>query len=371
MIINSISVDDGRLVVSNDFEGQQQHGWSWIDIEREFDGEPPPEWFASFGIDELAAHDAFHERDHPKFDDFGDHALLVLHGLREHDGVETYELDCFITASAMVTVHRGPAPAVEAMRVAAASHPPLLAGGSGEVAARLADGVTRRLLSIVDAFDLRVDAMAEQALLADRHLLSDVAAVRNDVSSLRRIVHPQRETLDLVRTSESELLTDLARRRFSDVFDVASRTAHSLDTARSALAETVDAYRAAEARSATEVSRVLTIYAAVLLPLSLVVGFFGMNHPNLPTIGREWGWIVVTVVMLLFTICSVGVFVAQGWIGRPSGRRAGTTIGRGLVEAARAPAQVAGAVFTISTMPLSSAKSKLVKPSSRTAVRKE
>jgi Mg2+ and Co2+ transporter CorA len=141
----------------------------------------------------------------------GDHALLVLHGLRSNERVETYELDCFITQQALVTVHRGPSPAVDAMRAAAMSHPALLVGGSGEVAARLADGVTRRILAIVDAFDLRVDGMIEQALVADRQLLNDVAAVRSDVSSLRRIVHPQRETLDLVRTSESELLTDLTR----------------------------------------------------------------------------------------------------------------------------------------------------------------
>lgn len=365
MLITCLSLVDERLSTSTDFDGTLPGGWTWVDVERESDTDEAPEWFAQIGLDELATHDAFHEADHPKFDDFGDHALLVLHGVRDDDRVDTYELDCFILPTAMITVHHGPAPAVTALRAAALSHPPLLSGGSGEVAARLADGVTRRMLSIVDAFDLRVDEMLGQALLADRQLLHDVAAVRSDVSSLRRIVHPQRETLDLIRTTESTLLTDTARRRFSDVFDVAQRTASGLDTARSALAETVDAYRAAEARSATEISKVLTIYAAVLLPLSLVVGFFGMNHPNLPTIGRDWGWIAVVALMAVFTVGSIGVFVAQGWIGRPSGRRAGVTLGRGLAEAARAPAHVASAVFTISTMPLSSARSRLSKPISK------
>lgn len=76
------------------------------------------------------------------------------------------------------------------------------------------------------------------------------------------------------------MINDAARRRFSDVFDVAIRTGHGLDTARSALSETLDAYRGAEARRATEVNRVLTIYAAIMLPLSLVAGFFGMNIPT-------------------------------------------------------------------------------------------
>ncbi len=366
MILNIISLVDDQVVTATEFTAHPPGAWTWIDIERESDEEAPPDWFPVLGIDELAAHDAFNELDLPKYDDFGGHALLVLHGLRDDQGFDTYELDCFLTPDALVTVHRGPAPSVDALRSAAESHPSLLAGGSGEVVARLADGVTRRLLAVVDAFDLRVDDMIEQALAADRQLLNDVAAVRSDVRSLRRIVHPQRETLDLIRTSDSGLLTNQARRRFSDVFDVAVRTADGLDAARSALAETVDAYRAAEARSATEISKVLTIYAAVLLPLSLVVGFFGMNHSNLPTIGRGWGWIAVTGLIVLFAVGSIGVFVAQGWIGRPSGRRAGATLGRGLAEAARTPAQVAGAVFAISTMPLASAKSRMSRPVSKT-----
>jgi len=50
----------------------------------------------------------------------------------------------------------------------------------------------------------------------------------------------------------------------------------------------------------------------------------------------------------------IGVFVSLGWMRRPSGRRAGATLGRGLVEAARTPVQVVGAVYEMSTMPLKS-----------------
>ena len=89
VIINSISIVDDRLVATNDFDGALSDRWTWIDVESESDDEGPPEWFARLGIDALAAHDAFNERDHPKFDDFGDHALLVVHGLRDNDRVET------------------------------------------------------------------------------------------------------------------------------------------------------------------------------------------------------------------------------------------------------------------------------------------
>ena len=128
------------------------------------------------------------------------------------------------------------------------------------------------------------------------------------------------------------MITDSAQRRFSDVFDVAPRAAAGLDAARTALAETLDAYSGAEARQATEVTKVLTVYAAVMLPLSLIAGFFGMNHSNIPTFQSRWGWVVVAGITIPVAAVSIGVFVSEGWVRRPSGRRAGATLGRGLLE---------------------------------------
>lgn len=230
--------------------------------------------------------------------------------------------------------------------------PGLAAGGVDTLVARLADVLTRRLLSVLNEFDARVDDLIGQALAADPQFLSDLTAVRADLAAVRRVVHPQREVLDVLRLSTSPLITSAGRRRFSDVFDVAARTAQGLDAARASLAEILDAYRGAEARMATDVTKVLTIYAAIMLPLSLVAGFFGMNFRNLPGTSSKLGWVVVTGVMLAIALLSLGLFVAVGWIGKPSGRRAGRTIGRGLIQATRAPVHIAGAVFELTAMPL-------------------
>ena len=334
-------------------------GWTWIDVtvpDRDPTRSAPStsadlEALEHLRLDSIALHDALHEANLPKVDDFGDQVHAVLHGLL-HDRIETYEVDCFISDSMLVTFRTADAPAVESLWSSVQDHPELAGGGASDLAARLADGLSRRLLAVVDAFDDRVDDLVAQALRADAGLLADVTAVRTDLSRLRRVVIPQREALDLLRVSDSPQITDTARRRFSDVFDVASRAAGGLDAARSALSETLDAYRGAEARQATEVTKVLTVYAAVMLPLSLIAGFFGMNHDNLPTLQSDWGWIAVAALMATVAAVSIGIFVSEGWVKRPSGRKAGATLGRGLVEAARAPAQVAGAVYEISSLPL-------------------
>ncbi|NIR35689.1 MAG: hypothetical protein GWN79_04615, partial [Actinobacteria bacterium] len=271
------------------------------------------------------------------------------------DRIGTYEVDCFLTANGeLVTIHEASSPSIDHLWSQVLHQSELARGTVDELAARLADIMTRRLVTVLDAFDGRIDELVNLALAADPGLVAELTAVRSDLATVRRAVHPQRETLDLLRSSPSPLLSDAGRRRFSDVFDVAARAAHGIDAARTSLAETLDAYRGAEARNATEMTRVLTVYAAVVLPLSFIAGFFGMNFENLPWTGSDAGWIFASVVMAVVGIVSLGVFVAVGWIRRPSGRSAGTVLGRGLIEAARTPVEVAGALYEISTLPLRS-----------------
>ena len=332
--------------------GLPDSGWVWIDITAgRDDHDELAELVEQMGLDALAVRDAVEDIDLPKVDDFGTFMLVVLHGLSE-DRIETYELDCFLSERRLVTIHEQSSPSVDVLWDGVLCRPELTTGGPDEALARLADVATRRLVCVLDVFDDRNDELIERALTADADFLMEITAVRADLAELRRAVHPQREALDILRHSISPLISDGGRRRFSDVFDTASRAAQGVDGARTALAETLDAYRGAEARQATEVTKVLTVYAAIMLPLSLVAGFFGMNFVDLPLLASPAGWLIVTGFMAFIAFLSLGVFVSLGWTRRTSGRSAGAILGRGLVEAARTPAQLVGAVFEISTMPM-------------------
>ncbi len=332
--------------------GLPEEGWVWIDITAgRDDHDELAELVEQMGLDALAVRDAVEDIDLPKVDDFGTFMLVVLHALSE-ERIETYELDCFLSERRLVTIHEQRSPSVDVLWDGVLCRPELTTGGPDEALARLADVATRRLVCVLDVFDDRNEELIERALTADADFLMEITAVRADLAELRRAVHPQREALDILRHSISPLISDGGRRRFSDVFDTATRAAQGVDGARTALAETLDAYRGAEARQATEVTKVLTVYAAIMLPLSLVAGFFGMNFVDLPLLASPAGWLIVTGFMAFIAFLSLGVFVSLGWTRRTSGRSAGAILGRGLVEAARTPAQLVGAVFEISTMPM-------------------
>ena len=360
MLIRALQFEAGECAVEIEpTHALPESDWVWIDITAGPDDiDELADLAEQLGLDALAVRDAVEDIDLPKVDDFGSFLLVVLHALSE-ERIETYELDCFLSEQHLITIHDQRSRSIDVLWEGVRSRPELASGGPDETLARLADVATRRLVCVLDVFDDRNEELIQLALRADPDFLPEITAVRADLAALRRAVHPQREALDILRHSTSPLVSGSGCRRFSDVFDTAWRASQGVDGARAALAETLDAYRGAEARQATEVTKVLTVYAAIMLPLSLVAGFFGMNFVNLPLIHRQAGWIIVTGFMALVAMLSLGVFVSLGWMRRPSGRTAGALLGHGLVEAARAPTQLVGAVFEISTMPMRSVASSV------------
>ncbi|HUP76333.1 MAG TPA: magnesium transporter CorA family protein [Acidimicrobiales bacterium] len=352
MLIRTLSAgDDGCPVVTDSWPSSDDPRL-WIDVIAGPDDVPDLLMLTDrAGLDRLAVRDTILDVDLPKVDDFGDHLLAVFHGLRD-DQVGTYEVHCFLTPRGLVTIHDRLSPAVDAVWSQLNHRSDVGAIGPDFLLGLIADALTRRLMGVLEAFDDRVEGLIARALAADGDVLEDLSAVRADIAGIRRTVHPQREALDVLRHSTSPLVGDLGRRKFSDVFDVANRAASGLDEARSALAEILDAYRGAEARVTSEVSKVLTVYAAIMLPLSLIAGFFGMNFADLPWTGSRWGWLAATGIMLAVATISLGMFISLGWVRRPSGRRATRAIGRGLLEATRAPVQVVGAVLEVTTFPI-------------------
>ena len=118
---------------------------------------------------------------------------------------------------------------------------------------------------------------------------------------------------------------------------------HEVEAARESLREILDGYRGAEAAKATDVTRVLTLFAALFLTITFITGFYGMNFPNLPFLSVVWGWLLVSALMLIITVFSIRVFISKGWMGRPMKLKSADV--KGLNDAIRVPVQIADSTW--------------------------
>lgn len=307
----------------------------WVDLTRR-DPAELDELGERFGFDPAAIEDVLDVEQLPKSDNYGDHLFIVLHALTTvKDRLDTHEVDCFLTNQLLVTVRSEPIAGLEWLWSAVQAHPHMAEHGSDELFAQLAEVIGRRYIEVVNAVEARVDALADHALTAEAHVLAEVQVLRREEATVRRVLRPQRLVIGALRSNVGGFFTGDSIKLLTDAYDVHNLVVESLEGTRGLLSDTLDTYRGASAERQAQAATVLTVYAAILLPLTVITGWYGMNVDNLPGSSGSWGWIIVSVVMALFAIISWVVFTRAGMIGRPNiqGRR----LVSGLADVAKAP----------------------------------
>jgi len=344
----AVPLDPGRIA-----EARAAGGWIWVDV-TEFTHAEVAGVSAEFGFDPVTVEDVLDWSEFPKVDDHTDYTFIVGHGLStaEADRVETTEYDVFLAADFVVTFHQEDLPGFRWGREYFVQ-PGALADTSPDVAwGRVAEFEAGRFKPLVDGLDERILALEDRAILADPTVPAEVLALRRDVQTLRQVVIAQREVFRELAKGDLVGISKRGARRLSHVFDDFSRLAEILDNARMLLGNVLETYRGTVAERANEVMKVLTVFSAIVLPLSLVAGIYGMNFGHMPELAWRWGYFAVLGVMAVVGIGLWSYFSRRGFIGGPRLGRVPGAVGRGLVDLVKLTTKPATMLLHLATRPL-------------------
>jgi magnesium transporter len=294
-----------------------QTGMLWVDFNAEPLATVEPPLRDTFGFHVLAIDDALREVHVPKIDDWRDYIYAVVHGVMfDSNSLEltTRELDIFLGRNYLVTHHRQPVDAVERVwRHVCAEHREL-EHGPDYLLYLLLDTLTADYMPAIDALDETLDAL-ETAVFSrlTPQTLSTIFAVKRAALHLRRIISPQREVLNKLARDNYNVIDPKDRVFFRDVYDHLVRLVDLNETLRELTSGALDMYLSVTSNRINEVMKVLTIISALFMPISFVVGFFGMNFEGLPFTNR---WLMVGVVgMVLVTpLLMLYWFTLRGWL---------------------------------------------------------
>lgn len=323
-------------------------GWVWLDLT-----DPSEDEITAIGqlfeFDPLSLLDVLDVTLLPKVDDHGDYLFVVLHGVATgaDQRLKTQELDLFIGDGYLVTAHRTAVASVDLIVDNLLASGQKAGHGPAGIAAAIAEAGSRRYLPLLDALDGAIEELEDHAMAADPRTLSGSQALRRDVIILRRTLGPQRDVLRQLSLSLSPLV-EPDRRAFSDVYDHYFRLVESLDAARALLGFVLDTYRGAVAERTNEVMKVLTVFSAIMLPLTLIAGLWGMNFVEIPISQRRWGFFGVVAVMAALAIGLWGYFARRGFIGGLKLRQLPKSVGLGLVHLGTAPLRVVSGMLPAS-----------------------
>ena len=255
--------------------------------------------------------------------------FLVPVALREEDRVFYQEVDVVATRDRVVTVRKTPergypfdcATLQEAMAKEEDKR-------AGVVVYRLIDQIAEYYLDLVDALDDEIDELEDGIeTWSPTQIRQRISDLRHDLLHVRRIVAPTRDAVRRVVDKRidvgegPEVLPRDIELDFADVYDKLLRAADGLDLSRDLLNSARDYQQAKIANEQNEVTKRLTVIAALLLVPTFIVGLYGQNFQHIPELNWSfgywwsWGWILLTTALQL------AFFRWLGWIGgEPMGR---------------------------------------------------
>jgi magnesium transporter len=262
----------------------------WVDLA------PTPENLAFLGerfhFHPLALDDCAHEDQRVKFDQYPESVFTVVHRVSlAPDDTEllSSELDSFLTAEALVTVHGARIAEVDRVFERCRAEPELLGRGADFALYLVFDAVTDLHFSIADALTAEIEELADEVVRHGRRTTDEQDSVLDRIvmgrrmhTLLRKRLSPQREVFAALARPGQGFVRDRTALYFRDVVDHAVRLTEEIDTGRDLLASAMDAVLSHANNRLSMVMARLTLISTIFLPLNFMAGFFGMNLEILP-----------------------------------------------------------------------------------------
>jgi magnesium transporter len=261
---------------------------------------------------------AFGQR--PKFELADNYGYLVYYGAYPRDEQEQLlqEFHLFISGRYIVSIHQGSDNILKDLREEIVEQP-----------IRSKQFLTYEILAtIADSFFPLLSGMDEEIATTEDGILDNpsidelqkINALKHDLTTLRRIVTPQRdifaraiEDLNTIPGLDSE--TD-RQEYFRDIYDHLIRVSDLVDSYRDLASGSTDLYLSTVANRQGEVSKQLAIVASIFLPLSFLTGFFGQNFAWLTGdfINHNWTfWVFGLGLLIVSVIAMIFFFKRKGW----------------------------------------------------------
>lgn len=288
-------------------EAVPEGGFVWVNVD--FSTAEGLAWLDSAGLDPIAREALTAEETRPRCTLHDEMVLINLRGVNLNPGAEPEDmvsLRLCVEPGRVVSSHRRPLSALDdVMAGLRAGHGPAT---TGELIARIALRLADRAEPVVATLNDRLDDLEDQVSgEAGAELRRELADVRRVSSVLRRFMFPQRDALSTLEIEDLGWLVQRDRSRIREAAERVTRLGEELEAIRERAQVVRDQIVDIRAEAMNRQMLVLSVVAAIFLPLGLLTGLLGINVGGIP--GAETPWAFWAVCGLLLVICGFQIWL--------------------------------------------------------------
>ena len=146
--------------------------------------------------------------------------------------------------------------------------------------------------------------------------LRKIHELKHTLISLKRELWPTRESLNQLVKEDSPLISEKVRFYFRDCYDHIMQTLEITESLKELTTELLNIYLSVQGNKLNEIMKVLTIISTIFIPLSFLVGLYGMNFVYIPELNFKFSYFILIGVMVIITLSMFLWFRKKGWIGK-------------------------------------------------------
>jgi magnesium transporter len=187
--------------------------------------------------------------------------------------------------------------------------------GADYLAYALVDAVVDHYFAILDQIEIVIDQLEEEIMLTPRQTTkSRIHNLKYSALILRKSVGPLREAVRDFSDSDHHIITDDTRLFVRDLRDHVAQVMDLVETYRDLLNGLYDLYVSEISFKMNRVMQLLTVITTIFIPLSFLVGVYGMNFHNMPELRWQYGYFILWGVMILIAIGLLLIFRRKRWL---------------------------------------------------------
>jgi magnesium transporter len=291
---------------------------SWVNVNG-LNAEVVEQIGKALNIHPLFIEDILHLGQRPKVEEADEYLYLVMNMLDYNEDlyeVTSEQVSFIITEKHLFSLQEKAGDIFEPVRKRLeAGKGKIRSNGPDYLAYCLIDVVVDRFYLILEQLGNKIELLETQVIVSPSpELLQEINLIKRDFIFLRKNIWPLREALNALQRPGQVFVSPNTRFYLKDVYDHTIQVMDSIDTYREMLSSILDIYMSSVSNKLNNVMKTLTIMASIFIPLTFLVGVYGMNFKNMPELEWEYGYYLIWTIMLITVGGLIVYFKKKDWM---------------------------------------------------------
>ncbi|MFH1335154.1 MAG: magnesium/cobalt transporter CorA [Candidatus Zixiibacteriota bacterium] len=272
-----------------------------------------------FDIHPLVLEDILNTEQRPKIEDFDDYLFIVLKMLyldEKEDEIKVEQISLILGPNFVISFQEREGDVFDPLRERIKEGKSRIRKmGSDYLAYALADAIVDNYFTVLEKLGEKIGNVEDELIgNPTPETLQILHDLKREMIFLRKSVWPLREVISRWEIEETPLIKDTTRIYLRDVYDHTIQVIDSVETFRDMLSGMLDIYLSSISNRMNQVMKVLTIIATIFIPLTFIVGVYGMNFENMPELKWRVGYFMVLGIMVIIAVFMLFNFRKRKWL---------------------------------------------------------